>query len=201
MLKKTCFALLFSLLSIFSASAWAQEADAEIHEELRAALRVVENAINTDQYEEMLPVLSAQLRATSINQEFIAGNEAIPPYFQRWFGEGGKLGSLEFHLTPDALTELSPDKSWGLVYGEGTEKYLLRDGRAYELKTRWTATMAKEEDGKWRVRAIHIGTNFLDNPILSEVESAIKKTGLLGAIGGLIVGFLLAFFLCRKKRG
>ncbi|MDR2625529.1 MAG: hypothetical protein LBC37_04280 [Zoogloeaceae bacterium] len=201
MLKKTCLALLLSLLSLFFASARAQEADAAIHEELRAALRVVENAINTGQYEDMLPVLSAQLRATPINQEFINGNEAIPPYFQRWFGEGGKLGSLEFHLTPDTLTELSPDKRWGLVYGDGTEKYVLRDGRAYELKTRWTAAMAREEDGKWRVRAIHIGTNFLDNPILSEAESAVRKAGLAGSIGGLLVGFLFAFFFCRKRGG
>ena len=198
MLRKTCFAI---ALAFFAASAGAQETDAPIHEELRAVLRVVESAINAKKYEDMLPVLSENLRATSINQEFITGRQAIPPYFNRWFGEGGKIGSLEFHLTPDALTELSSDKRWGIVYGSGLEKYVLRDGRAYELKTRWTATMRHEDDGKWRVRAIHIGTDFLDNPILAEAESSIWKAGAGGAAGGLLAGVLLTLLLRRKKVG
>jgi hypothetical protein len=60
--------------------------------------------------------------------------------------------------------------------------------------------VAKESDGKWRLRAIHIGTNFLDNPILAEAESAAWKFGIGGALGGLVLGALAAFLLYRRKQ-
>jgi hypothetical protein len=50
-------------------------------------------------------------------------------------------------LTADALTELSPDKTWGLVRGSGTEDYILADGRSFPMKTRWTATVVKNPEG------------------------------------------------------
>ena len=80
------------------------------------------------------------------------------------------------------------------------EKYILADGRPYELMTRWTATVVKESDGKWRIRAIHIGTDFLNNPILSEAERALGYALGGGVIGGLLAGLLLGWFLFRKKK-
>jgi hypothetical protein len=68
------------------------------------------------------------------------------------------------------------------------------------MKTRWTAVVAKEDDGKWRLRAIHIGTNFLDNPILSEAEAAAKKYTAFGIAGGLVVGVGLGFLFGRRKK-
>jgi hypothetical protein len=103
-------------------------------------------------------------------------------------------------LAPDALTELSEGKSWGVVRGKGIEKYVLADGRPYELTTRWTATMVKESDGRWRIRAIHIGTDFLNNPILSEAEHALGKALGGGAVVGLLLGLLLGWLVFRKKK-
>lgn len=80
------------------------------------------------------------------------------------------------------------------------ERYILSDGRPYDLQTRWTATMAKESDGQWRVRAIHIGTNFLDNPILTEAEHALGKAAAAGLAGGLLVGGLFGWFVGRRKK-
>jgi hypothetical protein len=67
------------------------------------------------------------------------------------------------------------------------------------MKTRWTATVAKEADGRWRLRAIHFGTDFLDNPILSEAKRAVVKYAGLAGVGGLIVGGLIGFLLGRRK--
>ena len=87
-----------------------------------------------------------------------------------------------------------------VVYGNGVEKYVLSDGRPYEMHTRWTATMAKEDDGHWRVRAIHIATNFLDNPILTQAEHALEKVGAIAGAIGLVLGALLGWFFGRKKK-
>jgi hypothetical protein len=130
----------------------------------------------------------------------MSSREEVSAYFKRWFGPGGFLKALNMDLKADALTELSADKSWGLVRGSGIERYTLADGRDYDMKTRWTAVMQKNADGKWRLRSIHIGTDFLDNPILSEAKAGILKMGIGGAAGGLIVGALLGFLLGRRKK-
>lgn len=198
MLKNVLLGLIFVFASW--ASHAAEESDHEIHEELRGVLKVVESAINSGDYDKMLPVLSEQIRATPVNQEFLTSRTDVSRYFAKWFGKDGYLSKLEIHFTPDALTELSADKSWGLVVGSGVEKYILRDGRPYELHTRWTATMAKESDGHWRVRGIHVGTNFLDNPILSEAEHSLGKAAAGGAAGGLLGGLAIGWLIGRRKK-
>lgn len=190
------FCLLFSSWSAFA----LEESDHAIHEELRGVLKVVETAINSGEYDKMAPVLSEQIRATPINQEFLSSPKEVSRYFNKWFGKEGYLSKLEIHFTPDSTTELSADKTWGLVVGSAVEKYLLRDGRPYEMRTRWTAAMAKESDGHWRIRGIHIGTNFLDNPILTEAEHALGKAVAGGlAVGGLL-GLAIGWILWRRKQ-
>jgi len=189
------------LLLLCAFPLWAaEEPDHDIHEELRKILGTIQSAINRGEYDGMLPVISERIRATTINQETMSNRQEVSAYFKRWFGPGGYLKKLDMKLEADALTELSPDKSWGLVRGSGLERYTLADGRSYDMKTRWTAVVDKETDGKWRLRAIHLGTNFLDNPILAEAEAAAWKTGIGGAIGGLIVGVLGALLFARRKK-
>ena len=198
MLKKLFFCL--SLICAASLAYAAEEPDHVIHEELRGVLRTVESAINSGEYDKMLPVLSEHIRATPATQEFIHNKSEIIPYFTKWFGKGGYLAKLEMNLNADQLTELAPDKSWGIVTGDGIEKYILSNGRPYELRTRWTATMVKEADERWRIRAIHMGTNFLDNPILAEYKRAVIPLTMAGAGGGLLVGLFLGWLFGRRKK-
>jgi ketosteroid isomerase-like protein len=190
--------LLVSLLVAFPVLA-AEEPDHQIHQELRGILTTVQNAVNSGNYDAMLPVLSKDIEATTITQEVITGQPQVSAYFRKWFGPGGYLKKLEMRMNADALTELSPDKSWGIVRGSAIETYTLADGRVYPMKSRWTATVIKDTDGRWRLRAIHFGTNFLDNPILDEAVRAAKKYSALSGAGGLLAGLLLGFLLGRRK--
>ena len=193
------FLLALSLLYTFPIYA-AEEPDHEIHQELRGILTSLQSSINSGNFDAMLPVLSQEIRATTINQEVMSNHKEVSAYFKRWFGPGGYLKKLDMNLDADALTELSADKTWGLARGSGIERYTLADGRHYDMKTRWTSTLVKEADGKWRLRAIHIGTNFLDNPILAEAEAAIWKMAAAGGVAGVLVGAVLGFFLGRRKK-
>jgi ketosteroid isomerase-like protein len=190
----------FAACLLVTASAIAaDEPDHAIHQELRAILVTVQSAVNSANYDAMLPVLSKDIRATTITQEVMKGQPEVSAYFRKWFGPGGFLKKLEMHFTADALTELSPDKTSGVVLGSAVESYTLADGRTYDMKTRWTATVVKEADGKWRLRTIHFGTNFLDNPILDEAKRAVVKYAALSGGIALVAGGLLGFFLARRK--
>ena len=179
----------------------AEEPDHEIHQELRGILTTVIKAINSGDYDAMLPVISENVRATTITQEVISNRQEASAYFKRWFGPGGFLKKLEMSMNADALTELSADKTWGVVRGSGMEHYTLADGRRYDMPTRWTATVAKEADGHWRLRAIHFGTNFLDNPILDEAKRKAVQYTAAGSIGGLVVGMFAGWIIGRRRRG
>lgn len=183
MLKILCLAL----LALSPLAHGAPPTDEAIHQELRNLLRGVEEAVNSGKYADLGSFFTDQPRITTINQEVISSRTDLEGYFNRWFGPGGYLKSLKMGLEADALTELSSDKTWGVVRGTGTEDYVLSDSRSFPMKTRWTATVVKTSDGAWRILSIHIGTNFLDNPILAQAESSLK----MFAGGGLLVGLLL----------
>jgi ketosteroid isomerase-like protein len=197
MLRKV---ILTSLLLIIAPVLAAQEADQEIHEELRGLLSGIETAINAEKYADLAQYFHEDLRITTINQEVMSSRADIEPYFEFWFGEGGYLKKLDMKLEADALTEFYADKTVGVVRGSGDEDYVLSDTRFFPMKTRWTATVIKDTDGKWRILTLHIGTNFLDNPILSMAENSVKKAGITGAIVGLLVGLLAGFLLWRRKK-
>ncbi len=177
----------------------AEEADHEIHQELRGILMTVQSSVNSANFDAMLPVLSKDIEATTITQEVMRGHQEVSAYFKKWFGPGGFLKKLDMHFTADALTELSADRTSGVVLGSAIESYTLADGRKYDMKSRWTATVVKEADGKWRLRTIHFGTNFLDNPILDAAKQAVVRYAALAGGIGLLVGLFLGFLLARRK--
>ena len=179
--------------------AHAQEPDAAIHEELRTVLREVQAAINSGQYERMLPYLDPNIEATSMTQEVMSSRADVAKYFQEWFGPTGYMKKVDMKLEADKLTELNADRTWGLVRGKGLEHYEAKDGDQFDFVTRWTAVMVRNDDGKWRLRAIHFGTNNLDNPVLTKVKNTLVRNGIVGAAAALVVGAALGFLAGRRR--
>jgi ketosteroid isomerase-like protein len=178
----------------------AEEPDHAIHEELRGVLRGVVGAMNSGQYDAILPFLTENVEATSVTQEVMLGRPAVSEYFKEWFGPTGYMRSMRMRMEADALTELSPDKSWGLVRGKALEHYEAKDGNIFDFDTRWTAVLVRCDDGKWRLRAVHFGTNHLDNPVLTRVRRELTRYAIMAAIGGLFVGVGLGWLLARRNR-
>ena len=106
---------------------------------------------------------------------------------------------MEIKFDADKLTELSADKSWGLVRGKALERYEAKDGDTFDFITRWTAVMIRDTDGKWRLRAIHFGTNNLDNPVLTKVKNTLVRNGIIGAAVCLIAGLLIGWRVGRRR--
>lgn len=185
------------------ASPWIaaqEEEDHAIHEELRAILTGIETAINSEQYGDLAQYFHEDLAITTITQEVMLSREDIAPYFEMHFGEGGRLNKLNMRLEADSLTEFYADKTMGIVVGSGEEDYDMRDGRFFAMKTRWTGTVILDDDGKWRILALHIGTDFLDNPVINTIEAAVKEYMIKGAVGGAIVGLILGFLIGRRRK-
>ncbi len=84
--------------------------------------------------------------------------------------------------------------------GSGVEDYILADGRKFRMNTRWTATVIKDTDGKWKILTLHLGTNFLDNPILAKAEASLMTFAGAGLVLGTLIGCLVMFMLGRRKK-
>ena len=196
-MRKVVFTALFCLVT---ATASAQEADHEIHQELRALLQQIQAAINSGNYDAMLPLLDEKIAATSVTQEVMSNRGDVSAYFKEWFGPTGYMKSMNMKLEADALTELSPDKNWGLVRGNALEHYDAKDGDQFDFKTRWTALVAKNnDDNRWRLRAIHFGTNHLDNPVLWKVHRQLIRYGIIASIASFAVGLGLGWLIWRRR--
>jgi ketosteroid isomerase-like protein len=186
----------FAMVLAFAGSAAnAQESDHAIHEELRGLLHEVVAAINSGQYDRMLPYLAENFEGTSVTQEVMSSRADVAKYFQEWFGPTGYMRSMQMKLDADRLTEFSPDKNWGLVRGKAQEHYEAKDGDVFDFNTRWTALMARGEDGKWRLRAIHFGTNHLDNPVLTKVSRTLIRDAVIGALLALAIGIATGWWI------
>ncbi len=187
-------------LGIIAPTRAADEPDHAIHEELRAVLRAVLTAINSGQFDQMLPYMTPDVEVTSITQEVMSSREDVSKYFVEWFGPTGYMKRMTMKLDADKLTELSPDKSWGLVRGKAVEHYEAKDGDQFDFQTRWTAVMTRGDDGKYRLRAIHFGTNHLDNPVLTKVSRTLLRYAYIAGAVCLALGLAFGWWLGRRSR-
>ena len=193
--------LLASNFPAVAAEPSVEEPNHAIHQELRGLINGIEQAINSEKYADLKQYFHKDLRVTTINQNVIVTPTGIDTYFKDWFGPGGYLRKMKIKLSPDALTELHGEgiPSWGTVIGSGNEIYELTDGRHLDMKTRWTATVAKDADGKWRILTLHIGTNFYDNPIVAAIQNSVKFYALGGFVIGLLAFGLTSLIWLRRK--
>ena len=100
------------------------------------ATHEIVTAINTGQYDRMLPYLAENVEATSITQEVMSSRADVSKYFKDWFGPKAYMKKMEMKLEADRLTELSPDKTWGLARGKAVERYEANDGDVFDFTKR-----------------------------------------------------------------
>ena len=159
----------FSLLACFllAVPLSAEEADHEIHQELRGILTTVVNAINSGNYDAMLPVISENIRATTITQEVLSSRQNASEYFKKWFGPGAFLKKLEMSLNADALTELSAGR------------FLVdRCGKYRKFRTRRGNQTAAVGMSGLPGGLSQVITNFPPQAALPESDFAAKATAL-----------------------
>lgn len=102
---KVLHALLALVALCVALIAWAEEPDHAIHEELRGILREVVTAMNSGQYDKMLPYLTENVEATSITQEVMSDRAEVSKYFQEWFGPTAYMRRMEIKLEADKSPE------------------------------------------------------------------------------------------------
>ncbi len=160
------------------------------HEELRTLRTEIIKAVTKGDIDTVLQHVHPNVVVTWQNAEVCRGQQGLKAFFEHM----GKKSFKGYKVppTPDELTILYGENT-GVSFGQTLAEYNLL-GKNYEIKSRWTATLVKE-NGKWLLAAYHISMNTLDNPLLT----AAKRSMGVAAVAALGVGLILGKLLAKRK--
>ena len=169
------------------------------HEALRKLKTDVITAINTRNVQSMDTLLHKPFMSTLITQDSFTDIERLKAYFDGLFTRPVlRINKITMEAEPDEPAQIYTG-TFAVARGGTKEVYELGDGRTYTIPGRWTATTIKD-NGQWKVLAVHTGVNFIDNPVMTAVEKSTLYFGAGGVALGAVIGFLLGFFIRRKRR-
>ena len=187
-------AIIASSLLAIPAAAQEEERAAD-HEELRALRDAFAGALNQQDFEALKGLVTEDLSFTSISNETLNGAAELEAYWTKLFdGEESVMTGLAVAPKADALTKFLGDDV-GIARGSSQDTYQFRKVGDRKMTSRWTAVVRKV-DGKWKVSAVHMSGNVLDNPVLD----ATKSVGLIKMIVAGVVGLLLGALIFRRRR-
>jgi Domain of unknown function (DUF4440) len=166
------------------------------HQQLRALLVSVRDAINARKLEMLDGVLADHFAITLADGQLVTDPARLKAYYTGLLAPQGPLRSLTLNPVADELTEFVASDV-GICHGTSEDSFVLADGKTRVLKSRWTATLVKQ-DGSWKLKAFQAGANVLDNVILDEHKRAFTILGTGGLVAALLVG-VVAFVLGRRS--
>ena len=190
--------LLCLLTLLLAPVALAEDREAD-HNELRTMLRTATEAMNAGNFDALRPLFYDKFSITTVDQQLFTNLDDFKAYYEGLLrGGNARLKSIAFHPEADALTEFVGDNI-GLSHGTSTDTYTFTDGDVRTMISRWTATVYKD-NGKWKIINLHIGANLLDNPVTAAAKGYVRKAAIIAAVGGLLVGFIIAWLLRGSGR-
>ena len=201
-MKGFVLAVALSLASVGAASAQnapqaaAQAAD---HDALRKLKDDIVNAVNTRNLDTMDRVMHKPFMATVITQDSFTEADKLKAYFNDLFNRNIlRISRITMQADADELAQIYTG-TYAIARGGTRERYEMADGRNFDMQGRWTA-VAMKDGAAWKILAIHTGTNFLDNPVLTAAAKSDVYFGAGGLAIGAVVGFLVGFFVFRRRR-
>jgi ketosteroid isomerase-like protein len=163
------------------------------HDELRAVKRGAEAAFNRGDIDGLLAdFVHKDVIVTWQNAEANHGRDAVKDFYNRMMvGPNRVVANLQTTINVDDLSHLFGGDT-ATALGNMDQHYQLTDGTAFDLHSRWTGTLVKD-DGRWKIAAFHVSTNMFDNGVL---HTAVRRTaywvggfaGLAALVLGVVVG-------------
>lgn len=190
--------VVFSLAPTIAAAQTAQAAQPEdpAHAELRALRDDMVDAVAKRDTPRLLSHLHPNVVVTWQNAEVSRGHAGVRAYLDRMLqGDNRIVDQFTTQPTVDELTILYGGDA-GIAFGSSADHFQLHNGPAFDLASRWTATLVKDE-GVWKVAAFHASTNLFDNPVTQAARRYLIWTG----VGALIVGLVIGAIIMRLMRG
>jgi ketosteroid isomerase-like protein len=169
------------------------------HVALRALRERVVTALGNQDMKTLTSCFATNFAFTTVTQDVLTNETQVQEFFDRMFhGDGALITSLKTEPKADILTRFLSDNV-GVCYGTSKDTYTMKSGEVVEMNVRWSATVVKE-NGEWKVSIAHVGTDFLNNPVLDRVTSFWKKAVCATGSAGIVMGGIIGWILGRRGR-
>jgi ketosteroid isomerase-like protein len=189
--------LIFALTLVVSGSALAEERQ-EDHDALRAMLRTATEALNSQNFDLIQPLLHENFTIITVDNQKFTTLDDFRTYWNGLFaGDIPLLQRIEVNAVADDLTTFL-DESTGVVHGTSRDTYYFTDVGVREMPTRWTAVVQKA-DGDWKLVKVHFSANILDNPVLDAAKASTIKLAGLALLVGIILGAGIVYLVKRRN--
>jgi uncharacterized protein (TIGR02246 family) len=197
-------ALLAVTLLGFAAAANAQvpappPASEALHNELRKMRDDMLAAIGRSDFDAIVPHLHPNVVFTPMNGEVSRGPQAIRAYFDKMLkGPDAIVKSIRLEVEVDRLADFYGDTA--VAFGSSNDRYTLNNGMDFQIQTRWTAALVRE-NGRWLITALQSSANAFDNPIMAKARQlAIVQWGAGGLVVGVLLGVVIGRIVARRRK-
>lgn len=196
-MSRLSLALVLSMLLASPSFADTQENQTD-HDALRKLKADAVTAVNNRDYVAMQKFMHQPFMATLVTQDNFTDFGKLKNHIENLYTRDFlRINEFSIAAEADDLSQIYQG-TFALTKGSTKEHYKMADGHSFDLDGRWTAVSIKD-NGEWKLLAVHTGTNFLDNPVLSAIEKSVVWVGVAGAVGGLILGFVAGWFFRRGR--
>ena len=158
--------------------------------ELRNALVKAFESRNID---EMLTHVHPEIVVTWQNADVTRGHDEVRAYFNKMLS-----GPQSVVVAAKGNPEIESRKAFGnhiVSFGHMNDELTLRgESEPLRFDSRFSSLIVRHE-GKVKLAGLHLSLNAFDNPVNKFAMDALKRYGVLGGLGILVVGFLLGFLM------
>lgn len=197
------YCLVAAVVGLTALASWDGPADAQepseavrvaedpAHEELRQLRRELEAVVAASDWEKIRPLVSAGIIVTWLDGTQSRGVDAVIAYLEsKTGGESPLVEKFGLHTEVAELADLYGD-DFAIAYGAARSTFVMR-GVEVSFDGPWDATLVREEDD-WKLATLSASVGAFDNPLLTWYRRLIWMVGILAAMGGLVLGYLLAW--------
>jgi len=180
-----------------SASAEITATETAVHQALRQIKDDMLDAVNRMDMDALTAHVHPNIVLTVENGQRYRGLIDVRSFYDNIMG-GETRALKEFKVEQFEVDELSIlyGDDTAIAFGSAVSKYVPMNGPSLTIPSKWSTTLV-HENGKWLVSAFHNTVDFTDNPLLDNV---VWQVGMMWGVGGIILGILVGFFLCRRRR-
>ncbi len=195
MIRSGCFTL---VVLLFGSSLLADDRAAD-HEALQGILKIGTEALNSGNFDALIPLLHTEFTAVTVDNQKFTTIEAFRQHWNELFkGDKRLIDRIDTRPVADDRTRFLRDDV-GVVHGVSNDTYHFRDGDVRTMMVRWTAVVAKEND-LWKLVKLHMSANLLDNPVIDALKQGLVRLAALASAACLLLGLGVGFMLGKRRR-
>jgi ketosteroid isomerase-like protein len=175
-----------------------QEADEADHAALREYKALFEKAASDNQLDLLKPLLHEPFSVVTYTDREFTDFEAFKTRWQKTRDEIVGNGSYKVTLKPERSLIYG---DMAIARGDSDNVLVTSAGNEYRFTSHWTAVFRKQ-DGQWKVVRVHSSLDPFGNPmVVGEVKRRMLQAALAAALGGLLIGGIVAYLMARRGAG